>query len=226
MVLTFEPVGEVLWCYNTSESCWAVLCCEAVYCTLNSDSNFWTYQWYPFKLLDVSINNGNWTEWSVIWSDGLVEIINSMISSWFSEMPVWSFEWQLFASFFHLLLMVLPVWTKFRISNIGFVPAWSLVPTEPSSLISFLKASGMSREIPHLIFQTRGGTATLPQPIWDNNDENLCQISDQWEKLKKKYLFQIFLCWCLAGFKGILLILHVTNVDWWRLVEVWIAIIP
>ena len=77
MVLTFEPVGEVLWCYNTSESCCAVLCCEAVYCTLNSDANFWTYQWCPFKLLDVSINNGNWTEWSVIWSDGLAEIINS-----------------------------------------------------------------------------------------------------------------------------------------------------
>ena len=124
-------MGEVLWCYNTSESCWAVLCCEAVYCTLNSDSNFWNYQWYSFKLLDVSINNGNWTEWSVIWSHGLVEIINSMISSWFSEMAVWSFEWQLFASFFQLLLMVLPVWTKFRISNIGFVPAWSLVPTSP-----------------------------------------------------------------------------------------------
>ena len=122
MVLTFEPVGEVLWCYNTSESYWAVLCCEAVYCTLNSDANFWTYQWYPFKLLDVSINNGNWTEWSVIWSDGLVEIINSMISSWFSEMPVWSFEWQLFASFFHLLLMVLPVWRSLGLAILDLCP--------------------------------------------------------------------------------------------------------
>ena len=69
-------MGEVLWCYNTSESCWAVLCCEAVYCTLNSDSNFWNYQWYPFKLLDVSINNGNWTEWSVI---GLMALLKSLI---------------------------------------------------------------------------------------------------------------------------------------------------
>ena len=81
---------------NTNENYWAVLCCEAVYCTINSDSNFWTYQWYPFKLLDVSINNGNWTEWNVIWSDGFVESINSTISSRFSEMPVWSFEWRNF----------------------------------------------------------------------------------------------------------------------------------
>ena len=178
MVLTFEPVGEVLWCYNTNESYWAVLCCEAVYCTLNSDSSFWTYPWYPFKLLDVSINNGNWTEWNVIWSDGFVESINSTISSWFSEMPVWSYEWQLFASLFHLLL-VLPIWTKFRISNIGFVPAWSLVPTSPPRWYHFSRHRASLGKFCTSFFQTWVGTGTLPKPIWDKNDENLCQISDQ-----------------------------------------------
>ena len=31
VVLTFESVDEILWCYHSNESYWAVLSCGAVY---------------------------------------------------------------------------------------------------------------------------------------------------------------------------------------------------
>ena len=242
MVLTFEPVGEVLWCYNTNENYWAVLCCEAVYCTLNSDSNFWTYQWYPFKLLDVSINNGNWTEWNVIWSDDFVESINPwsvlgsrkcrcdhsnditfcqpfsfvidftrlkevlacsrLRDSGEKSFSIKKCEKRIGAGRTCLIfrsarfntspLYYLRAWhslTNFRISNIGFVPAWSLVPTSLPRWYHFWRHRASLGKFRTLFFQTWVDTGTLPQPIWHKNDENLFQIPDQWEKLKYIYIY-------------------------------------
>ena len=40
VVLTFEPVNEILKCDHSNESYSAVLSCGAVYCPLQSGSNF------------------------------------------------------------------------------------------------------------------------------------------------------------------------------------------
>ena len=79
--------------------------------------------------------------------------------------------------------------TKFRISNIGFVPAWSLVPTSLPRWYHFWRYRAFLGKFRTSFFQTLVGTGTLPQPIWDKNDENLCQISDKWEKLKKNNIY-------------------------------------
>ena len=40
VVLTFECVDEILWCYHSNESYGAVLSCGTVYCTEQGGSNF------------------------------------------------------------------------------------------------------------------------------------------------------------------------------------------
>ena len=41
VVLTFESVGEILWCDHLNESYWAVLSCGTVYYVVQGGSNFW-----------------------------------------------------------------------------------------------------------------------------------------------------------------------------------------
>ena len=40
VVLTFKSVDEILKCYQSSESYWAVLSCGTVYCVVQGGSNF------------------------------------------------------------------------------------------------------------------------------------------------------------------------------------------
>ena len=82
--------------------------------------------------------------------------------------------------------------TNFRISNIGFVPAWSLVPTSLPRWYHFWRHRASLGKFCTLFFQTWVDTGTLPQPIWHKNDENLCQIPDQWEKLIYIYIYIYF----------------------------------
>ena len=39
VALTFESVDEILWCYHSSESYWAVLSYDTVYYTVQGGSN-------------------------------------------------------------------------------------------------------------------------------------------------------------------------------------------
>ena len=41
VVLTFASVDEILKCYHSNESYWAVLSCGTVYCDVQGGSNFW-----------------------------------------------------------------------------------------------------------------------------------------------------------------------------------------
>ena len=41
VVLTFESVDKILWCYHSNESYWAVLSCGTVYYAVQGGSNFW-----------------------------------------------------------------------------------------------------------------------------------------------------------------------------------------
>ena len=47
VVRTFESVDEILKCYHSNESYWAVLSCGAVYYAVQSGSNFWVCGWNP-----------------------------------------------------------------------------------------------------------------------------------------------------------------------------------
>ena len=53
VVLTFESVDEILKCDHSTESCWAVLSCSAVYYAVQGGSKFWVCGWnpkvWPFK---------------------------------------------------------------------------------------------------------------------------------------------------------------------------------
>ena len=40
VVLTFESVDEILWCYHSNESYWAVLSCGTIYYAVQNGSNF------------------------------------------------------------------------------------------------------------------------------------------------------------------------------------------
>ena len=40
VVLTFESVDEILWCYHSIEGYWAVLSCGTVYYAVQGGSNF------------------------------------------------------------------------------------------------------------------------------------------------------------------------------------------
>ena len=40
VVLNFEPVDKILWCYHSNESYWAVLYCGTVYYAEQGGSNF------------------------------------------------------------------------------------------------------------------------------------------------------------------------------------------
>ena len=43
MVLTFESVDEIVWCYHSIESYWAVLSCGALYYAVKTGPNFWVF---------------------------------------------------------------------------------------------------------------------------------------------------------------------------------------
>ena len=47
VVLTFESVDEILKCYHSNESYWAVRSCGAVYYAVQGDSNFRVCGWNP-----------------------------------------------------------------------------------------------------------------------------------------------------------------------------------
>ena len=47
VVLTFDSVDEILWCYHSNESYWAALSCGAVYYAVQDGSNFWVCGWNP-----------------------------------------------------------------------------------------------------------------------------------------------------------------------------------
>ena len=71
--------------------------------------------------------------------------------------------------------------TNFRISNIGFVPAWSLVPTSLPRWYHFWRHGASLGKFRTSFFR--------PEQVPDNNDENLCQISDQWETSIYIYIY-------------------------------------
>ena len=45
VVLTFESVDEIPWCYHSNESYEAVLSCGAVYYAVQGNSSFWVCGW-------------------------------------------------------------------------------------------------------------------------------------------------------------------------------------
>ena len=47
VVLTFEPVDEILKCDQLNEVYWAVLSCGTVYYAVQGGSNFWVCGWNP-----------------------------------------------------------------------------------------------------------------------------------------------------------------------------------
>ena len=47
VVLTFEPVGEILKCDHSTESCWAILSLGAVYYDVQRSSQFWVCEKNP-----------------------------------------------------------------------------------------------------------------------------------------------------------------------------------
>ena len=47
VVLTFESVDEILKCYHSNESYWAVLFCGTVYYAVQGGSNLWICGWNP-----------------------------------------------------------------------------------------------------------------------------------------------------------------------------------
>jgi len=47
VVLTIEPVDEILKCDHSNETHWAVLSCAAVYCAVQGGSYFWVCGWNP-----------------------------------------------------------------------------------------------------------------------------------------------------------------------------------
>ena len=51
--LPFESVDEILWCYHSNESYWAVLSCGTVVYAVQGSSTFWDLGWnpvvWPFK---------------------------------------------------------------------------------------------------------------------------------------------------------------------------------
>ena len=58
VVLTFESVDELLKCYHSNKSYWAVLSCGTVYYAVQGGSNFWVCGWNPE--VDHS-NKSSWT---------------------------------------------------------------------------------------------------------------------------------------------------------------------
>ena len=54
VVLTFESMGQNLYCDHSNESYWALLSCGTVYYVVQGGSNFWVCGWnpkvWPFKL--------------------------------------------------------------------------------------------------------------------------------------------------------------------------------
>ena len=51
VVPTFESVDEILWCYHSNESYWAVLSCGTDYYALQGSSTFWVCESNPIVWL-------------------------------------------------------------------------------------------------------------------------------------------------------------------------------
>ena len=45
VVLTFESVDEILKCYHSNESYWAVFSSGTVFCAVQGGSNVWACRW-------------------------------------------------------------------------------------------------------------------------------------------------------------------------------------
>ena len=58
--LTFVSMDEILKCDHSNESYWAALSCDAVYYTIQGDSNFWVCDW------NLKVDHSNESYWAVL----------------------------------------------------------------------------------------------------------------------------------------------------------------
>ena len=96
VVLTFETMDKMLWCYHSNESYWAVLSCGTVYYVVQCGYDFWVCGWNPMvwpfkrKLLSSSFL---WYCFTVFW-----------VCGW--NLMVWPFNWKLLSGSFTLYYLL------------------------------------------------------------------------------------------------------------------------
>ena len=114
VVLTFESVDEMLKCYHSNESYWAVLSLGAVYYAVRSGSNFWICGWNP----KVWPSNESYS--TVVLFIMLYKVVLTFVCGW---NPKYGLLWC--CSFFHILRN--KIWAVKEMIKLLRVPSHALI---------------------------------------------------------------------------------------------------
>ena len=120
-VLTFESVDEILECYHSNESYWAVLSCGTVYYAVQGGSNFWVCGWNP-RVLPFKWKLPSST-FPVLWGTRRVRLTSGSLGKCYESYSVLSssFAW------YYLFPSILQngIWQFTSVSRLGAKCGWA-----------------------------------------------------------------------------------------------------